>query len=104
MSIQIEKFIAPIQELSALNVANFEKLVDLQIRGLEESAKAGVDSLKQATSVKDLESAKSYFAGQTEAVKQIVESAVARSKSVVEIVQAYPGSVKSIVENAVAVG
>jgi Phasin protein. len=104
MNIQFEKFVAPVQGLNALNVANIEKLVDLQLQGLVESTTAGVNALKQAASIKDLESAKSYIAGQVEAVKQIVESAVARSKSVAEIVQAYPGSVKSIVGNVFTIG
>ena len=104
MNIQIEKFVAPIQELTALHVANIEKLVNLQLQGLEESAKAGVDALKKAASIKDLEGVKSYFAGQVETARQVVESAVTHSKSIAEIVQAYPGNVKSIVENAVTIG
>jgi phasin family protein len=104
MSISVEKFVAPVQELGALNVANIEKLISLQVEAFEEAAKTAVESLKKASAVKDLEGAKAYFAGQSEVVKQSVESAVARSKSVAEIAQAYPAGVKKIVDKALAIG
>lgn len=103
MSIQIEKFVTPVRELSALNVANLEKLVAIQLEGIEEIAKTGVESLKKATAVKDLEGAKSYFSGQAEVIKSVVENSIARSRSVAEIAQAYSASAKQIVENAIAV-
>lgn len=104
MNTYVEKYVAPVQELAALNAANFEKLVNLQLQGIEEVATATVDSVKKASSVKDLESARSYIAGQTETAKGIYESAVARSKSATEIAQSYPASVKKIVDNALAIG
>ncbi len=104
MSISVEKFVAPIQELGALNVANIEKLIGLQVEAFEEAARTAVESLKKATAVKDLESAKGYFTSQSEVVKQSVENAVARSKTVAEFAQAYPASVKKIVDKAMAIG
>ncbi|MBI4005369.1 MAG: phasin family protein [Gammaproteobacteria bacterium] len=104
MNIQIEKFVAPIQELVALNVANIEKLVNIQVEAIEEAAKTGVDTLKQVAEIKDIEGVKSHFASLTDVVRTTVENAVVRSKSVAGIFQAYPGSVKSIVENAVKIG
>lgn len=104
MSISIEKFVAPIQELGALNVANIEKLIGLQVEAIEEVASTAVESLKKAAAVKDLEGAKGYFTSQSEVARQNVESAVVRSKSVAEIVQAYPASVKKIVDKALAIG
>lgn len=104
MTKSVEKYVAPIQELAALNAANFEKLVNLQLQGIEEIASATVDSVTKASSVKDLESAKSYFTGQTETAEGIYEGAVARSKSAVELAQSYPASVKKIVDNALAIG
>ena len=100
MNAQIQKFLSPVQELTALNVANIEKLVNLQLEGLQESANASVESLKQAASIKDLEGAKSYIAGQTEVVKATVESASARAKAVADIAQSYQAGVKKIVESA----
>lgn len=102
MSISIEKYVAPVQELAALNAANFEKLVDLQLQGVEEVVDASVDSLKRAASIKDVEGFKSYSSGQAETVKSIYENAVSRSKSVAEIFQAYPASIKKIVDNNLA--
>jgi phasin family protein len=104
MNAQIQKFMTPVQELTALNVANIEKLVNLQLEGLKEGTSASVESLKQAASIKDFEGAKNYLAGQTEAVKASVESASARAKAVAEIAQSYQAGVKKIVENTFAVG
>ena len=44
MNAQIQKFITPVQELTALNVANIEKLVNLQLAGLTETAAAAHNS------------------------------------------------------------
>ena len=104
MSISVEKFVAPIQELGALNVTNIEKLISLQVEAIEEAASIAVDSLKKAAAVKDLEGARSYFTSQSEVAKQNVETAVERSKSVAEIAQAYPAGVKKIVDKALAIG
>lgn len=104
MNTTVEKFVAPIQEIVALNVANIEKLAGITLESLEENVNAGIDSLKKASSVKDLESVKSYFAGQTEVSRKVFESNVARSKTVAEIAQSYPASVKKIVDNALAIG
>jgi len=104
MSISVEKFVAPIQELGALNVANIEKLISLQVEAIEEAASIAVESLKKAAAVKDMEGARSYFPSQSEVVKQSVESAVARSKSVAEIAQAYPASIKKIVDKSLTIG
>ena len=102
MSISFDKYVAPLQELAALNAANYEKLVGLQLQGVEEFADASVDSLKKATSIKDLEGFKSYSSEQAETVKGIYENAVARSKSVAEIFQSYPASIKKIVDSNLA--
>ena len=104
MTISVDKFVAPLQQLAALNAVNFERMVSLQLEGIEEVATATVESVKKAASVKDLDSAKSYYTDQTETVKGIVDSAVARNKTVAEMVQSYPSSVKKIVDNALAIG
>ena len=103
MNVQIEKLLTPVQELAELNVANIEKLVSLQLEGIEESTRAGIESLKKAVSIRDLEAARSYLAGQTEVVKAAVESASARAKSVAEMAQSYQASVKKIVEKTFAI-
>jgi len=103
MTIQIDKFVNPVRELNALNVANLEKLVAIQLEGIEEVAKTGVESLKKAAAVNDLEGAKSYLSGQVEVIQGVVENAIARSRSVAEIAQSYSTSAKKIVENAVTI-
>ena len=104
MNTSVEKFVAPVQELVALNVANIEKLAGIALESLEENVNAGIDTLKKAASVKDLDSARSYYTGQTEATRKVFESNVARSKTVTDIAQSYPASVKKIVDNALAIG
>jgi len=100
MNVQIEKLMAPVQELAELHIANIEKLVSLQLEGIEEGAKAGIESLKKAVSVKDIDAARNYLAGQTEVVKAAVESATARAKTMAELAQSYQASVKKIVEKS----
>lgn len=103
MNAQIEKLLVPVQELAALNVASLEKLVNLQLAGLTEGATAGVEALKQAAVIKDMEAAKKYFTGQAEVAKAAVESATERAGKVAEIAQSYQEGVRKIVENTIAV-
>ena len=103
MNVQIEKLLVPVQELAALNVASLEKIVNLQLETLAESATVGVEALKQAAAIKDVEGAKKYFTGQAEVAKAAVESATERAGKVAEIAQTYQAGVSKIVGNTIAV-
>ena len=91
-----------VKALTALNVANLEKVADIQIQYLEELTAAGIASLKKASQVKDLEGAKTYFTNQATAYRAIGENAVARTKEVGELARTYPTEVKAIFDKAVA--
>ena len=95
-------YLKPVQELTALNVAQFEKLAGLQVELVNELSTAGITSLKKANYVTSIESAKTYFEEQAASIKTLGESAIARSKDAVEISKDYPNKVKSILEKAVA--
>jgi phasin family protein len=98
----IEKFSAPVKALNELAIANFEKLAALQLSFAEKSVKVGVESLKSASAVTDLEGLKAFYTTQSEVAKGLVEDVVASSTTVAEIGKAYAEDAKGIVESAVA--
>ncbi len=97
-----EKFSAPAKALNELAIANIEKLAELNLALAEKSIKVGVETLKSASAVSDLEGLKAFYAGQNEVAKGLVEDVVASSNTVAELGKAYVEDAKGIVETAVA--
>ena len=100
MTINITKLVTPVHELNALTVTNIEKLVALQLKTIKECARVGVESLKGATAVRDLEGLKVYIEGQTDVAKGFAESIVADTRKVVDFGQSYAKAATEIVESA----
>lgn len=96
------QYLKAVTELAALNVANIEKLTELQIETINELTNAGIVALKKAADVKDLNAAKTYFEEQAVALRVVGENVATRSKSAVEISKEYPNNIKTIVEKTVA--
>lgn len=95
-------YLKTLNELTALNVAQIEKLAELQVEAFEEISNAGVVSLKKAADVATLDGAKAYIEEQSAALRILGENAASRSKTAVEISKDYPNQVKAIFEKAVA--
>ena len=95
-------YLKTVNELVALNVAQIEKLAELQVEAFEEISNAGVVSLKKAADVSNLDAAKAYLEEQAVALRILGENAAARSKTAVEISKDYPNQIKAVFEKAVA--
>jgi phasin family protein len=91
---------APIRELNNVAVENIEKIVNIQMKALEETSKAGVESLKGAAAVSDLEGLKTYLTNQAEVSRQLTERALADTKSVMELGNSYNSEVQKVVKDA----
>lgn len=100
MNAQVDKFFAPIRELNTLAVENVEKIFDIQMKALEETSKATIDSLKGATAISDLESLKSYLNKQAEVTRQLTERTLADTKSVMELGNSYTSEAQKIVKES----
>lgn len=100
MNEQFEKYFAPMRELNALAVANLEKLVDLQVKYLGDSAKAGVEQLKNAATVTDAEGFKNYMSAQVAVTRQFTERAIEDSRTVAELSNAYSTEVQNVMKEA----
>ena len=100
MNEQIEKLVAPIQELSTLAVSNIEKLTAIQLKSIEESANASVEALKSAAAIKDIEGMRSYISAQAEAAKDIANSAEVNARAIAELGKSYAEDAGEIVKGA----
>jgi len=100
MSNQIEKLVAPIQELSALAVNNIEKVTELQLKGIAECAEANIQALKSANTIRDAKDLQAYLDTQISAAIAIAENAQANAKIITELGQSYADEAKKIVEGA----
>ena len=103
MNEQFEKYFAPVKELNTLAVNNIEKLLDLQLKYVEDSAKAGIESLKSAVSISDAEGFKDYVNAQVESSKQFTERAIEDSKTALELGNSYANEFQKVVKESFAV-
>ena len=100
MNAQMEKYVAPVQELNSLAVSNIEKITNLQVKRFEESAKVGLEQLKAATAVKDADTLKEFLTGYTEAVRQLSESTVADARTLLELGNSYTTEAQRILKDS----
>ena len=103
MNTSFEKFITPFKELSAITVENMEKLADLQLKALEENTKIGLEQLKNASTINDVDTLKSFLDSQAKVTKEATERALKDSRTVVEMGNTYTTEVQRIVKESLAV-
>lgn len=100
MNKYVEKLTAPVIELNALAVKNIEKLTELQLKTIQENASIGVESIKSASAISDLEGLQSFLTSQADVAKQISEGILANARTVAELSQGYATEAKEIAEGA----
>ena len=103
MNAQFEKFAAPIKEINDLTVKNFETVIGLQLKSVEENAKIGIEQAKSATEIKDADGWKSYLNAQAEITQQYNDKLVESTKNVVELGNAFSNEIQRIVKEAFTV-
>lgn len=103
MNAQIEKYFTPVQELNALSVDNVEKIVSLQIKRMEENTKIGVEQLKAAAAVKDVDGLKDYLSNYAEALRQISEHTVEDMRTVFDLGNAFNSEARRIFKDVMKV-
>ena len=100
MKSYVEKLTAPVQELNALAVKNIEQLTTLQLKTIQENASVGVETIKSATAISDLEGFQSFLTEQADVAKQIAEGILANARTVAELSQGYAADAKEIAETS----
>ena len=103
MNTQAEKYIAPVQELNTLAIENIEKLVNMQVKRFEETAKLGVEQLKAAAAVKDVDGMKDFFTAYAEAVRALSEKTIEDVRTVFELGNAYSNEAQRICKDALKI-
>lgn len=103
MNAQVEKYMAPVQELNALAVENIEKLVSMQVKRFEEAAKVGVDQMKAAAAVKDVDGIKDFFTAYAEAMRVLSEKSIEDVRAVFELGNSYSTEAQRIFKESLKV-
>lgn len=96
----IEKMTGPIEELNSLAIKNIQKLTELQLKTLQESANVGIDMFKSASAVSDLDELRDFLTEQAEVAKRVSENILANARAVSEMGQNCAADVKDIAEDA----
>lgn len=100
MNSYVEKLDAPVKELNALAIKNIETLTELQLKTIQDNATVGVESIKSASAITDLEGLQSFLTDQAEVARQIAEGIFANARTVAELSQGYAAEAKEIAETS----
>ncbi|MBI1732830.1 MAG: phasin family protein [Gammaproteobacteria bacterium] len=100
MNAQVEKYMAPVQELNALAVANVEKILNLQLKRIEETAKVSIEQLKAVASIKDVEGFQGYVTSYAESLRQLGERTAEDFRTVYELGNSYTTQAQRIFKDA----
>ncbi|MCH8846693.1 MAG: phasin family protein [Proteobacteria bacterium] len=100
MNSYVEKLDAPVKELNALAIKNIETLTELQLKTIQDNATVGLESIKSASAITDLEGLQSFLTDQAEVAKQMAEGIFANARTVAELSQGYADEAKEIAETS----
>ena len=101
MNAQAGKYFEPIREINALALDNVEKLLDIQLKSINDTTRQAVERMKSATEINDADSLKKYFVDQTELVKSLGERFIKDSQTAMELGVSYTDKVQQIVTESI---
>ena len=101
MNIQTEKYFEPVREINTLALENVEKLLDIQLKSINDTTRLGVEQLKSAVAIKDAEGLKKYITDQTEIAKTLGERFVKDTQAALEIGASYTDKVQQVVTETI---
>ena len=101
MNVQAGKYFEPVREINALALENVEKLLDIQLKSINDTARLSVEQLKSAADINDVDGLKKYFTDQAEMVKTLGERFVKDSQAALELGVSYTDKVQQIVTDTV---
>ena len=96
MNIQTEKYLEPIREINTLALESAEKMLDIQLKSINDTARIGVAQLRNAAEIKDAEGFKDYLSGQTEVAKNLSERFVKDTQATLELGASYADQVQQV--------
>ncbi|RUR40720.1 phasin family protein [Vreelandella populi] len=82
-------FMAPARAYAALTIDYAEKMLNAQMEASQAYTDAGIQQLRQLSSVKDPQELRRYMEGQQQVVKQMAERAKGDADKVVSLQQDY---------------
>jgi len=101
MNTSFEKFLAPIKELNDLTLKSIEQITEIQVKAIQENAKASMDALKASAEIKDLGSMQDYLKKQVTVAKTLADYAVEDARQITSLSNSYATDVKEVVEKTV---
>ena len=101
MNMQTEKYFEPVRQINALALENIEKLLEIQLKSINDTTRLGVEQLKSAVDIKDVDGLKKYITDQTEIVKGLGDRFVKDSQAALQIGTSYTDKVQQIVTETI---
>lgn len=97
---QAKSLYAPLTKFNGIYVENIEKITELQLNALKTYAEFGIDQLKKAAEIRDVEDARAFTASQAEAASTLNKKILDDAKAFSEIANSFKEQVESVVTEA----
>ena len=101
MNVQAAKYFEPVREINTLALENVEKLLDIQLKSINDTTRLGLEQLKAAADIKDVDGLKKYLTDQAEMVKSLGERFVKDGQSALELGVSYTDKVQQLVAETI---
>ncbi len=101
MNVPTTKYFEPVKEINALALENVEKLLDIQLKSINDTTRLGVEQLKSTADINDIDGLKKYFTEQAEMVKTLGERFIKDSQAAMELGVTYTDKVQQIVTETI---
>jgi len=95
---QAEEMMAPARKISELALDKTEKLVNLQVKALNNYAKLGIAHWRAALAVTDADAAKDFMTKHRAYVETVAETATTDANTVMELGNDYVAEVQKVLQ------
>ncbi len=95
---QSQSFVAPVAKTNQLAVANLEKLVAFQLNALESYVALGLDRMKAAAEISDVNGFETFVNGQVEAANVLRQKLIDDTQALVDLGAGFKAEFEKLAE------
>lgn len=101
MDKSFEKLVEPVKELNDLTLKSIEAIAAVQVKSIQENARASMEALKASTDIKDFESLQSYLEDQARVAQGVSKTAMEDAQEIAKLSEAYANDVKDLISKSI---
>ena len=101
MDKSFEKLVEPVKELNDLTLKSIEAIAAVQVKSIQENARASMEALKASTDIKDFETLQSYLEEQGKVAQNVSKAALEDAQEIAKLSETYANDVKDLISKSI---